>query len=113
MNHVTLIGRLGNDPEVKSGASGTTYCRFLLATNEGWRAKGEKHERTDWHRVVAFGKRAEALEPLRKGDKVAVRGQLRGEFKDLGDGKSRLEVEVHAAEIEFLYVKAWSHESRD
>ena len=110
MNHLTLIGRLGNDPEIQIGRSGTAYCRFLLATNEGWRAHGEKQERTDWHRVVAFGKRAEALEPLRKGDKVAVRGQLHGEFKETGEGKTRLEAEVHASEIEFLIVKSWDQE---
>ncbi|ECV1080092.1 single-stranded DNA-binding protein [Salmonella enterica subsp. enterica serovar Cerro] len=80
VNRVTLLGNLGNDPEVKYTASGSAIANLTVATSESWndKATGEKKEITEWHRVVLFGKLAEvAGEYLRKGSQVYIEGQLR------------------------------------
>lgn len=80
VNRVTILGNLGNDPEVKYTASGSAIANLTVATSESWndKATGEKKEITEWHRVVLFGKLAEvAGEYLRKGSQVYIEGQLR------------------------------------
>ena len=80
VNRVTILGNLGNDPEVKYTASGSTIANLTVATSESWndKATGEKREAVEWHRVVLFGKLAEvAGEYLRKGSQVYIEGQLR------------------------------------
>ena len=80
VNRVTIIGNLGNDPEVKYTNSGSAIANLTVATSESWndKATGEKKEITEWHRVVLFGKPAEvAGEYLRKGSQVYIEGQLR------------------------------------
>ncbi len=80
VNRVTILGNLGNDPEVKHTASGSAIANLTVATSESWndKATGEKKEVTEWHRVVLFGKLAEvAGEYLRKGSQVYIEGQLR------------------------------------
>lgn len=80
VNRVTILGNLGNDPEVKQTASGSAIANLTVATSESWndKATGEKKEITEWHRVVLFGKLAEvAGEYLRKGSQVYIEGQLR------------------------------------
>ena len=80
VNRVTILGNLGNDPEVKYTASGSAITNLTVATSESWndKATGEKKENTEWHRVVLFGKLAEvAGEYLRKGSQVYIEGQLR------------------------------------
>ena len=80
VNRVTILGNLGNDPEVKYTASGSAIANLTVATSESWndKATGEKKENTEWHRVVLFGKLAEvAGEYLRKGSQVYIEGQLR------------------------------------
>lgn len=80
VNRVTILGNLGNDPEVKYTASGSAIANLTVATSESWndKATGEKKEATEWHRVVLFGKLAEvAGEYLRKGSQVYIEGQLR------------------------------------
>lgn len=80
VNRVTILGNLGNDPEVKYAASGSAIANLTVATSESWndKATGEKKENTEWHRVVLFGKLAEvAGEYLRKGSQVYIEGQLR------------------------------------
>jgi len=70
-NKAFLIGRLGQDPELKIFDGGVTFVTFSLATNEYWKNKaGDKQERTEWHRIVAFGRLAEIC------DKYLVRGRL-------------------------------------
>lgn len=79
INKVILIGNLGKDPEVRSMPNGDKVANITLATSENWKDKntGEKKERTEWHRVVIFGKLAEIAEKyLTKGSKVYVCGQL-------------------------------------
>lgn len=80
VNRVTILGNLGNDPEVKYTNSGGAIANLTVATSESWNDKvtGEKKEITEWHRVVLFGKLAEvAGEYLRKGSQVYIEGQLR------------------------------------
>lgn len=79
INKVILIGHLGQDPEVRYMPSGNAVANISLATSESWRDKqtGEQRERTEWHRVVFFGKLAEIVgEYLRKGSQVYVEGRL-------------------------------------
>jgi len=73
INKVILVGRLGRDPEMKYTASGTPFCRFSIATDEGWtdKASGEKTEKTEWHNIVVWGKQAEiAGQYLKKGKQI-------------------------------------------
>ena len=80
VNRATILGNLGNDPEVKYTASGSAIANLTVATSESWndKATGEKKENTEWHRVVLFGKLAVvAGEYLRKGSQVYIEGQLR------------------------------------
>ena len=80
VNRVTILGNLGNDPEVKYTQSGSAIANMTVATSEEWKDKttGESKSLTEWHRVVLFGKLAEvAGEYLRKGSQVYIEGQLR------------------------------------
>lgn len=79
VNKVILVGNLGNDPEVRYLPNGGAVANITLATSESWRDKqtGEQKEKTEWHRVVLFGKLAEvAGEYLRKGSQVYIEGAL-------------------------------------
>ncbi|MFI4819183.1 MAG: single-stranded DNA-binding protein [Enterobacterales bacterium] len=79
VNKVILIGKLGNDPEIKSITNGSTMVNISIATSEVWKDKntGENREKTEWHRVVFFGKIADiAGEYLHKGSQVYIEGSL-------------------------------------
>ncbi len=79
INKVILVGNLGQDPEVRYLQNGGAVANITLATSESWRDKqtGEQREKTEWHRVVLYGKLAEvAGEYLRKGSQVYIEGQL-------------------------------------
>ncbi|OYD24557.1 single-stranded DNA-binding protein [Oceanimonas baumannii] len=97
INKVILIGHLGQDPEVRYMPNGNAVANITLATSETWRDKqnGEQRERTEWHRVVFFGKLAEiAGEYLRKGSQVYVEGRLQTrKWQDQG-GQDRYTTEV-------------------
>ncbi|KAF6704484.1 single-stranded DNA-binding protein [Enterobacter hormaechei] len=80
VNRVIIVGRLGQDPEVRYAPSGAAFANMTVATSEQWRDKqtGEQKEQTEWHRVVLSGKLAEiAGEYLRKGSEVYLEGKLR------------------------------------
>ena len=80
LNRVTLIGNLGSDPEQKSLQNGNSVCTFNIATTEYYLKGGEQVERTEWHRIVFFGKLAViAGEYLSKGSGIHVEGSLRTE----------------------------------
>jgi len=79
INKAIIVGNLGKDPEVRYTQSGSSIANITIATSESWRDKqsGEQKEKTEWHRVVLFGKLAEiAGEYLRKGSQVYVEGKL-------------------------------------
>lgn len=78
-NSVQLIGNLGNDPEQYNSKEGNPFVKFSLATNDYYKDKdGNRQTRTEWHTVLAFGKKAEyVMESLKKGSQVAINGVLR------------------------------------
>jgi single-strand DNA-binding protein len=77
-NNVQLIGRLGNDPELRTFESGKKMATFSMATNETYyNNKGEKVEDTQWHNIVAWGKKTDIIENyLKKGSEIAIQGKL-------------------------------------
>ncbi|MDG2186666.1 MAG: single-stranded DNA-binding protein [Hyphomicrobiales bacterium] len=80
LNKVLLIGRLGNDPEIRAMQDGKSVCSFSMATSESWRDKNtnERKERTEWHRVVIFNENlAKIVEQyVKKGSRIYIEGQL-------------------------------------
>ncbi len=96
VNRVFLLGNLGTDPELRTTTGGEPWVKFPLATNARWKgANGERQERTDWHRVVSYGRNAEvAGEYLRKGHKVCVEGRLRNRQWEDSQGQKRYGVDV-------------------
>ena len=98
MNKVILIGNLGNEPEIRNTQSGDEIAFFSLATSESWKDKetGEKREKTEWHKVVAFNKGAVnfAKNHLNKGSKVYIEGQLQTKKWEDENGNDRYTTEV-------------------
>lgn len=105
VNKVIIIGRLGKDPEVRYTPSGQAVATFNVATSENWtsKASGEKQERTEWHKVVVWGKLAELCKDyLKKGRQVYVDGKLQTRsWKDKTDN-TRYVTEIIANSIQFL-----------
>ena len=91
MNRVTLLGRAGHDPELRTMPNGGMIAKFSLATTEKWRKDGELSEATEWHRIVVFGPAAEAAGKLvRKGSALLIEGRIAGrEYRDKEDQKHR------------------------
>jgi len=105
VNKVILIGNLGNDPDVRYTASGAAVANISLATAESWRDKesGEQQERTEWHRVVFFGRLAEIVaEYLKKGSQIYVEGRLQTRKWQDKEGKDRYSTEIVANEMQML-----------
>ncbi len=104
VNKVILIGNLGQDPETRSTQAGNMVANFSVATSSNWRDKetGENKEKTEWHRVVAFGKLAEICgQYLHKGSKVYIEGSLQtGEWEK--DGQKHYKTEIIAREMNML-----------
>lgn len=105
VNKVILIGRLGQDPEVKYMPSGGAVTNASLATSEQWKDKntGQPQERTEWHRVVFFNRLGEiAGEYLKKGSMVYVEGALRTRKWQAQDGTDRYTTEIVVSEMQML-----------
>jgi single-strand DNA-binding protein len=105
INKVILVGNLGADPETAYTQSGKAVANISVATSESWKDKqtGETQERTEWHRVVFFGRLAEVVgEYLTKGSQVYVEGQLRTEKWQGQDGQDRYTTKVYANELQML-----------
>ena len=105
VNKVTLIGRLGKDPELKYTASGTPFCRFSMATDDSWNDKnsGERQERTEWHNIVAWDRLAEICNQyLTKGQLVYIEGALQTREWDDQDGNKRRITEIRARDMVML-----------
>lgn len=96
LNKVILVGNLGRDPEVRSMQSGDKVANLAIATSERWRDReGNQQERTEWHRVVIFGKVAEIAERyLKKGSKVLIEGQLQTRKWQDQSGQDRYTTEI-------------------
>src|SRR6202453_602828 len=104
VNKVILIGRLGTDPEVRYTSNGGAVANFSLATNESWTDKsGQKQERTEWHRIVVWGKLAELCgQYLSKGRQAFVEGRLQTRSWEDQQGQKRYTTEVVANTVQFL-----------
>ena len=104
VNKVILIGHLGKDPEMRYSQSGATITTFSIATNESWsNREGQREERTEWHRIVVFGKLAEICgQYLKKGKQVYIEGRLQTRSWDDRDGNKRYTTEVVATNMTML-----------
>lgn len=105
VNKVILVGRLGNDPDVRYTASGSAVTAISIATSESWKDKatGQQQERTEWHRVVFFGRLAEiAGQYLKKGSQVYVEGPLRTNKYTDKNGIERYSTDINASELQML-----------
>ena len=114
VNKVTLIGNLGNDPELRSTQSGSAVANITLATSESWRDKvtQETKERVEWHRVIFFGRLAEVVnEYLRKGSQVYVEGRIQTRKWQDKDGNDRYTTEIVANEMQMLGSRGTNSES--
>lgn len=104
VNKVILVGNLGRDAELKYTTGGTAVSTLNMATTETWKDKGgQKQEKTEWHRVVLWGKTAESLsEYLSKGKQVYVEGRLETRQWDDKDGNKRYTTEIRADRVVLL-----------
>ena len=104
LNRAMIIGRLGRDPEIRYTPDGKAVVNFSIATSDKWRDKqtGELKERTEWHRIVAFGRLAEICgEYLSKGRQIFIEGRLRTRSWER-DGITRYTTEIEATNMQML-----------
>ncbi len=104
VNKVILVGRLGQNPEVRYTPSGAAVANFSIATNEAWTDKsGQKQERTEWHRIVVWGKQAEnCAQYLSKGRQAYIEGRLQTRQWQDKEGQTKYTTEVMAQTVQFL-----------
>ena len=105
INKVILIGNLGKDPEVRFTPGGQAVANFNIATSESWTDKnsGQKQERTEWHRIVVWGKLAELCgEYLKKGRQCYVEGRLQTREWTDKEGQKKYTTEIVANTVQFL-----------
>lgn len=105
VNKVILVGRLGRDPELRYTPSGAAVANFSIATSEEWKDKdtGEKQERTEWHRIVAWRRLGEICgEYLRKGSQVYIEGKLQTRSWEDRDGNKKYTTEINAQVMQML-----------
>lgn len=104
VNKVILVGNLGSDPEVKYLPSGMAVANFNIATTEKWTGKdGNPGEKTEWHRIVVFGKTAENCQKyLKKGRQIYVEGRIQTREWNDKEGNKRTTTEIVANQVTFL-----------
>lgn len=104
LNKVMLIGHLGKDPELRYTQPGTPVANFNVATSEKFKGQdGQWQEKTEWHRVIAFGKTGEAIaQYLAKGSPVFVEGKLQTRKWTANNGQDRFTTEIVALHVQFL-----------
>ena len=105
VNKAIIVGTLGQDPEVRYTASGSAVANISVATNESWkdRQTGEMQERTEWHRIVLFGKLAEiAQQYLKKGSQAYFEGRIQTRKWQDQSGNDRYSTEIVANEMQML-----------
>jgi single-strand DNA-binding protein len=104
VNKVIIVGRLGQNPEIRYTPSGAAVANFSVATSETWNDKnGQKQERTEWHRIVVWGKLAELCNQyLAKGRQCYVEGRLQTRQWQDKDGQTKYSTEIQAQTIQFL-----------
>ena len=104
VNKVILVGNLGRDPELRYTQSGQAVANFTLATTERFSTRdGDRQERTEWHRIVAWGKTAElCAQYLSKGRSVYIEGRLQTREWEDKEGQKRRTTEITAQTVQFL-----------
>lgn len=105
VNKAILIGNLGRDPELRYTQNGQAVVNFTLATSENWtdRKTGQKQERTEWHRIVAWGRTGElCAEYLSKGRMVYIEGRIQTREWEDKQGAKRWTTEINAQTVQFL-----------
>jgi len=105
VNKVILIGNVGKDPDIKATNNGSTIANISVATSESWKDKstGQQQERTEWHRVVFFGRLAEIVRDyLKQGSKVYIEGSIRTRKWQDQSGQDRYTTEIVASEMQML-----------
>jgi single-strand DNA-binding protein len=105
VNKAIIVGTLGQDPDVKYTASGSPVVNISVATNESWKDKqtGEAQERTEWHRIVIFGKLGEiAAQYLKKGSQAYFEGKIQTRKWQDQSGNDRYSTEIVANEMQML-----------
>ena len=114
INRAIIVGTLGKDPEMNKTASGKAICNISVVTSESWRDKqsGEKVEKAEWHKIVAFDRLAEIMgQYLRKGSQVYIEGKLQTrKWQDQG-GQDRYTTEIVARDMQMLGSKPQSSQS--
>lgn len=119
INEVTLIGRLGKDPELKYTPAGKPVCELSVATGKQWKdQQGQKQERTEWHRVKVWGPAAEhCANYLSKGSRVMVRGEIQTRSWEDQEGKKRYVTEVvvqgFTSYVHFMDTKPQQNQGQD
>jgi len=109
VNKAILVGRLGRDPETRFISSGQAVCNFSMATDESFKDKsGQRQKRTEWHRIVVWGKLAEICQQyLKKGMLVYIEGRIQTrQWEDKRDGQKRTATDIVAAEMRMLTSRA-------
>ncbi|MBN2809380.1 MAG: single-stranded DNA-binding protein [Deltaproteobacteria bacterium] len=102
VNKVILVGHLGGDPEMKYGSSGAAFTTFTMATTDSWVKDGQREERTEWHRIIAFGKLAEICAKwLHKGKQIYLEGRIQTRSWEQ-DGVKRYTTEIVASTMQML-----------
>ena len=104
VNKVILVGNLGADPEVRSTGGGTPVANFRLATSENFKNRdGQREERTEWHRIVTFGRLAEICgQYLKKGRQVYIEGRIQTREWEDQSGNKRWTTEIIANQMQML-----------
>jgi len=104
INKAILIGNLGRDPELRYTQNGQAVANFPVATTENWNDKnGQRQERTEWHRIVVWGKSAEhCAQYLSKGRSVYCEGRIQTREWEDKDGNKRWTTEINASTVQFL-----------
>ena len=108
LNKVTLIGNLGNDPEVRSTNGGNRVASFSLATSRSWNnQQGEKQEKTEWHKCIVWNTKGSQLADIveryvKKGDKIYVEGRIEYRQWTDKDGQTRYSTEINVRELIML-----------
>lgn len=104
VNKVILVGNLGADPDIRTSPNGSVIANLRLATGEAWKdQQGQLQERTEWHRIVMFGRTAEiARDYLRKGSKLYLEGRLQTRKWQDKEGRDQYTTEIVAQEFQML-----------
>lgn len=103
VNKTIILGRLGNDPEMKNLPNGTVVTNLSVATTERWMKDGQKQEKTEWHRCVFYGKQAEILNNhLSKGREIYIEGKLQTRSWEDNSGAKRYSTEIIGNSFSFI-----------